>query len=242
MYGNIDSEDEDKIINLEEKKIVCILKTKYYFSLSKFFRILEAYETEISKLPKELLLDKKNMKEEYKDELTKLIKKIYSFYKSFIYESCDNSLIILSYYTFKDLCKAPINYGLLNFHLFYDCVININNTFHTIGNSIVYILELFEYLELLRKNDFIHLNECLYIFIDILEIFILKMKSMDLEENIKEIKNMMINLNSQYKIIKVFYDNKANLKEDGNFDKCFLSYIKLINSVFDFTNEENKKI
>ena len=240
MYGNIDSEDEDKIINLEEKKIICILKTKYYFSLSKFFRILEAYETKISKLPKELLLDKKNMKEEYKDELTKLIKKIYSFYKSFIYESCDNSLIILSYYTFKDLCKAPINYGLLNFHLFYDCVININNTFHTIGNSIVYILELFEYLELLRKNDFIHLNECLYIFIDILEIFILKMKSMDLEENIKEIKNMMINLNSQYKIIKVFYDNKANLKEDGNFDKCFLSYIKLINSVFDFTNEENK--
>ena len=229
---------DKKEVTLAEKRLLCILKTKYYFSLSKFFRILDVYESQIKKMPKEL--EKKKLNEEYEDELNDLIKRIFKFYKAFIHQSSDNSLILMSFYIFKDLCKAPIQYGYSNFELFYNSVINISNSFNLIANSTNYIFNLFEYLELLRKNSYEKINDCLHIFMEIVEIFLLNVKSLDLEENMKEIRELMVNINNEYKIIKIFYDNKANLKEDNKFDNCFLSYMKLINNVFDFTNEENK--
>ena len=230
--------EEKKEVTLAEKRLLCILKTKYYFSLSKFFRILDVYESQIKKFPKEL--DKKKLNEDYEEELNNLIKRIFIFYKAFIHESSDNSLLLMSFYIFKDLCKAPIQYGFLNFELFRNSVINISSNFNLIANSINYIFNLFEYLELLRKNNYEKINECLYIFLEILEIFVLNVKSLDFEENMKDIRELVVNINNQYKVIKIFYDNKAILKEDNKFDKCLLSYIKIINSVFDFTNEDNK--
>jgi hypothetical protein len=95
-------------------------------------------------------------------------------------------------------------------------------------------------MEMLRTSSYEKINECLYIFMEIFEMFVLNMKSLDLEDNMKDIRELIVNINNEYKIFKNFYDNKANLKEDVKFDKCLLSYIKLINNVFDFTNEENK--
>ena len=238
LFEENNNDDEKKIISLANKRLLCLLKTKYYFSLSKFFRILEAYESQMQKMPKEL--EKKKLSEEYEEELANLSKRINIFYKAFIYQSCDNSFLVLSFYIFHDLCKAPINHGLLNFELFNDAVINIYNSYTTLCNTINYILNLYEYLEMLRSKDYAKLNECLYIFMNILEILILNMKSLDLEDNINRVRDLMIYININYKIIKTFYDNKANLKEDSKFDKCFLSFIKIINNVYDFTNESNK--
>ena len=238
LFEENKDDEEKKIISLADKRLLCILKTKYYFSLSKFFRILSAYESQIKKLPKDI--DKKKLSEEYEEELANLSKRINIFYKAFIYESCDNSFLVLSFYIFHDLCKAPINHGLINFELFYESIVNITNTYTTLARVINYIMNLYEYLEKLRSCNYAKINECLYIFMDILEILILKIKSLDLEDNINKIKDLMIYININYKIIKTFYDNKANLKEDSKFDKCLLSFIKLINNVFDFTNEGNK--
>ena len=47
------NEEEKKIISLTDKRFLCILKTKYYFSLSKFFRILDAYKSKMKKISKE---------------------------------------------------------------------------------------------------------------------------------------------------------------------------------------------
>ena len=232
------SDEGKKIIRLTEKRMLYILKTKYYFSLSKFYRVLKAYESQMKKIPKEL--NEKKLSEENEEVLNNLNKRIYVFYKGFIHESCDNSLILMSFYIFKDLCKAPLQYGLTNFELFYEAVINIYNNCNLITSVTHYITNLFEYLEFLRNNNYSKINECLYIFINTLEIFVLKMKSFDLEDNMKEIRELISNINNQYKIIKTFYDNKANLKEDTKFDKCFLIYVKLINNLFDFTDEEIK--
>ena len=238
LFEENNNEEEKKIISLADKRLLCILKTKYYFSLSKFFRIFEAYESQMKNMPKDL--DKKKLSDEYEEELISLSKRINTFYKAFIYQSCDNSFLVLSFYIFNDLCKAPIHHGLINFELFYDSVINICNTYTTLSSVINYILNLYEYLEKLRSNDYNKINECLYIFMNILEILILNIKSLDLEDNINKMKDLLIYININYKIIKTFYDNKANLKEDAKFDKCLLSFIKLINNVFDFTNEANK--
>ena len=169
-------------------------------------------------IPKDL--DKKKLSDEYEEELISLSKRINTFYKAFIYQSCDNSFLVLSFYIFSDLCKAPIHHGLINFELFYDSVINICNTYTTLSSVINYILNLYEYLEKLRSNDYNKINECLYIFMNILEILILNIKSLDLEDNINKMKDLLIYININYKIIKTFYDNKANIKEDAKFDKC----------------------
>ena len=120
-----------------------ILKTKYYFSLSKFYRVLKAYESQMKKIPKEL--NEKKLSEENEEVLNNLNKRIYVFYKGFIHESCDNSLILMSFYIFKDLCKAPLQYGLTNFELFYEAVINIYNNCNLITSVTHYITNLFEY-------------------------------------------------------------------------------------------------
>ena len=230
--------EDKKEVTLEEKRLLCILKSKYYFSLTKFFRILDVYQSQMEKLPKGL--EKKKLSEEYEEELNNLIKRIFTFFRAFIHESSDNSLILMSFYIFKDLCKAPVQYGLLNFEMFYTACVNIFNNFSVIGSNFYYINNLFEYLEILRTSSYEKINECLYIFMEIFEMFVLNMKSLDLEDNMKEIRELVVNINNEYKIFKTFFDNKANLKEDPKFDKCLLSYIKLINNVFDFTDEENK--
>ena len=165
LFEENNNEEEKKIISLADKRLLCILKTKYYFSLSKFFRILEAYESQMKNMPKDL--DKKKLSDEYEEELISLSKRINTFYKAFIYQSCDNSFLVLSFYIFSDLCKAPIHHGLINFELFYDSVINICNTYTTLSSVINYILNLYEYLEKLRSNDYNKINECLYIFMNI---------------------------------------------------------------------------
>ena len=92
LFEENNNEEEKKIISLADKRLLCILKTKYYFSLSKFFRILEAYESQMKNMPKDL--DKKKLSDEYEEELISLSKRINTFYKAFIYQSCDNSFLV----------------------------------------------------------------------------------------------------------------------------------------------------
>ena len=238
LYERQNSNKNITTVSLNKKRLLCIIKSTYYFSLSKFFRILDSYNNKKKRIPEELIKNK--ISEEQNEELNYIIKRIYLFYRAFIHKSNDNSLILLSFYIFKDLCISPIQYSLNNFELFLKAIHNIINNFSVIESVYVYINNLFEYLEFLRNNKCDMINECFYIFMEILELLVLHIKSLDLEERMNDLRALIININEKYKIMKIFYDNKANLKEDIKFDQCLLSYMKLVNNIFDFTNEENK--
>ena len=91
----------------------------------------------MSNLPEELT--EKKLSEQYEEDLNLLIKRIITFFKAFIHQSSDNSLIVMSFYIFKDLCKTPVQYGYLNFDIFYIACINIFNNFNINGSTINYI-------------------------------------------------------------------------------------------------------
>jgi len=57
-------------------------------------------------------------------------------------------------------------------------------------------------LKILRTSSYEKINECLYIFMDIFEMFVLNMKSLDLEDNMKEIRELVVNINNEL-IVKI---------------------------------------
>ena len=231
---------EKKTVGLTDKKILYILKSNYYFTLSKFYQILNFSEKKKENLPKNL---KNNMKDN-EENISNVIDKIFIFYRNFIYNSYDNSLLLMSNYIFRDLCKVPIKYGLINFELFIEAVQNIINNSSIIGNINNYLKNLFVYLEYLKDNSYSKINECLLIYLDIINLLALKIKSLNSIESINELKQIVIEINKNYKIVEKYFDNKSKGKDEKDSHKHennILYYIKIINDIFDFTNEKEKK-
>ena len=233
---------DKKTVGLMEKRLLCIIKSNYYFTLSKFYQILNFIEKKKEKLPnhinKYIIIDENN------ENINNAIDKIFLFYMSFIYNSRDNSLLLLSNYIFGDLCKAPIRYGKKNFELFFESVKNIINNSPIIGNINIYLTNLFNYLKYLNDKLYSYKNECLFIFLKILELFTFNIKSLNPEESIAEIKLIIIGLNEYYKLTHLYFNEKAKIKLEDvhNIDDCLLIFMKIINDIFDFTNDEDKNL
>ena len=231
---------DKKFKGLVNKKILCILKSNYYFSLSKFFQILHFSECKNEKLPeyfKNLGLINNN-----EESISNLVDKIIDFYKNFIHNSSDNSFLLMSNYVFKDLCKAPVKYGLKIFELFSECIDNIINNSTIISNYNNYIKNLYQYLDHLSENNFSKINHCLLMYLNIVELLLLKTKCLNPEEIIVTLKDILIKINKEYKLAYAFLKNKSNGREDDEItEKSFLSYIKIVNDIFDFTIEKDKK-
>ena len=231
---------DKKTVGLMEKRLLCIIKSNYYFTLSKFYQILNFIEHKKERLGnhinKYIILDENN------ENINNAIDKIFLFYMSFIYNSRDNSLLLLSNYIFGDLCKAPIRYGKKNFELFLESVKNIINNTPIIGNINIYLKNLFNYLKYLKDKLYSYINECLYIFLKILELFTFNIKSLNPEESINEIKIIIIGINENHKLTHIYFNERSKIKEEErhNIDNCILIFMKIINDIFDFTNDENK--
>ena len=242
VINGINNQNKKAISSSKDKIIFCILKSNYYFTLSRFYQILHFIESRNEKLPS--YLKKNGIIKDNEETIYNLIDKIFLFYKNFIYNSRDNSLLLMSNYIFKNLCKAPIKYGLNNFDLFFDSVKNIINNSKVLSNINNYLKNLFSYLEYLRDKLCPTINQCLLKYLSIIELLIVNIKSLNPEETINDLKGIMIKINEEYKISKLFFDNecKDNEKEnDDIYEKALLIYMKLINDIFDFTNEEDKK-
>ena len=233
---------DKKTVGLIEKRLICIIKSNYYFTLSKFNQILNFIERKKEKLPnhinKYIIIDENN------ENINNAIDKIFLFYFSFIYNSRDNSLLLLSNYIFGDLCKAPIRYGKKNFELFFESIKNIINSSPIIGNINIYLTNLFNYLKFLNDKLYSNINECLFIFLKILELFTFNIKSLNPEESINEIKLMIIGVNEYYKLSHIYFNEKSKIKEEEihSIDNCVLIFMKVINDIFDFTNDEDKNL
>lgn len=86
-----------------------------------------------------------------------LTPKIFLFYKNFIFNSSENSLLVISHYIFNDLTKIPISFGVDNFLLFHSCLENIsrNNYIENILNSTQhYLNNLYDYLQYLYGKKY----------------------------------------------------------------------------------------
>ena len=148
--AKIKDNKEKKIIGLKDNKNICILRSNYYFTLSKFYQILNFSEKKNEYLPNSL--KDNGIIKENEELISNVIDKIFLFYQNFIYNSYDNSLLLLSNYILKDLCKVPIKYGLNNFELFLEAIKNIINNSNLIGNINNYLKNLFLYLEYLKQS------------------------------------------------------------------------------------------
>ena len=227
---------ENNIFEFPHKKNIIILKSNYYFILCKFYRILNFVEEKNEKLPKNL----DNYMKSNEENIENIIDKIFLFYENFINTSRENSLLLMSEYILKDICKAPIKYGIKNFELFLKAIKNITNNSDIIGNTINYIKNLFLYLEYLRSKSYQKINECLLILLKIIELLVLNIKCLNPIECINNIKYIMIQINEIYKIEENFLLHID--KEKENCENTIYYFIKIINVSFDSTKREDKTI
>ena len=210
----------DEVIGFKENILISILKSKYFFSLSKIFQILYYFEEMASNQIK--VANKKSItylvytKEKIaKDNnlLKGLCPKILFFYKNFIFHCSDNSLLILSHYIFNDLTKMPINFGVDIFSLFHSCLENIseNNIGNILNNSSHYLENLYNYLVYLKNKKFGKIYECLLIFLKCFYILAICIKTADYESLIKVIRQKIIDINTIFNIAKNYF----NTDEEG---------------------------
>jgi hypothetical protein len=168
-----------------------ILKSKYFFSLSKIFDIKN--------------LKKKVSNENYLNEKNKKIfDKIFLFYNKFIENSSDNSLLIMNEYIFKSLTNAPIFYGKKNFDLFLKCLKYIEKYEKIISFSSHYIKNLYEYLNELFHFKYNEINYCLYVFLQCLDSLILNTKSYYIEKTVFKTQFYIKKIDMKFKIHENF--------------------------------------
>ena len=234
--------NNETYLKLSDKIILCILKSNYYYTLSKFYQILNFAENKKEKLPK--YLKSYGILKDNEEIIEKITNKIFLFFNSFIYNSSDNSLLLMSNYIFNDLCKAPIKYGTKNMELFLESTKNIINKSRIIGNIKNYLINLFTYLEYLKNKSYSKIIDCLLIYLNIIELLVLNIKTLNPDESIKIVKEIMIEINRQYKIVNNFFENNSidNDDEGDKYQNILISYIKIINDIFDFTIEGDKTI
>ena len=173
-----------------------ILKSQFFYTIAKFFNVL-TYEISSSN---------RNLKQYYST-----FDKIFSFFLNFINNSSDNSIIILSHYIFISLTKAPIDYGLKIFGLFFKCItiIQIKEKILTFNKHI--IKNLYQYLMFLNKKKYKEINKCLYLFLKCLDVFVLETLTINVEITVFKCKKILQNLNEKFKIVHKFFN-----KEDDN--------------------------
>ena len=151
--------------------------------------------------------------------INELSPKVFLFYKNFIYESSENSLLILSHYIFNDLTKIPINFGEENFLLFHLCLENISKNYieNILNNSEHYLKNLYNYLKYLYEKKYEKINDCLLIFLKCFYLLALKIKSADYEILISLIKKILIEINILFNIATKYF--KYDEENSSNFSK-----------------------
>ena len=226
---------ERKIVGFSEDVMISILKSKYFFTISKIYRILDYYYEIISdknfnnKKATLLAYTKENR---FKDDelINKLTPKIIFFYNNFIFHSSENCLLILSHYIFNDLTKIPIKFCVDNFILFHSCLENIskNNYIENIlNNSEHYLNNLYNYLEYLYGKKCRKINDCLLIFLKCFYIIAMNIKNADYENLVKDIKRILIEINTLFNIANNYFkyneeglsDILKKMQKDENDDE-----------------------
>ena len=209
---------DKRIVGFKEDTLILILKSKYFFTLSKIFRILSYFDEIISeqrntnrKISSMIYSREKRYKE--KNLLNELCPKVLFFYKNFIFNSSDNSLLLLSHYIFNDLTKMPIIFGVELFLLFHTCLENIseNSIGNILNNSSHYLENLYNYLIFLKGKKYRVINECLLIFLKCFYILAINIKTADYEHLIKTIRQTIVDVNTSFHIAKNYF----NTDEEG---------------------------
>ena len=226
---------ERKILGFSEDSIISIIKSKYFFTISKIYRIIDYYyeiihdENFNNKKATLLIYTKENR---FKDDelINKLTPKIIFFYNNFIFHSSENCLLVLSHYIFNDLTKIPIKYCTDNFILFHSCLENISkNNFieNILNNSEHYLNNLYDYLQYLYGKKCKKINDCLLIFLKCFYMIAINIKTADYENLIKDIKRILIEVNSLFNIANNYFkyneegvsDMLKKMKKDENEDE-----------------------
>ena len=212
ILSDVKSKDEE-IVGFNENKLISIIKTKYFFTLSKIYRVLNYFneiildENIINKRISLMIYTNDKIAQE-SQLINELTPKIFLFYKNFIFHSSENSLLVLSHYIFNDLTKIPINFGVDNFLLFHLCLENIskNNYIENILNSTDhYLKNLYNYLQYLNGKKYKKINDCLLIFLKCFYLLTINIKSADYEILIKDIKSIIIEINGLFNIAKNYF-------------------------------------
>ena len=145
-----------------------------------------------------------------------IIKKILYFYTCFVFNSSDNSILILSYSIFKELTKLPKKYSQSAFKLFYICISNIMDLDN--DNNNVFILDqrhiikrIYNYLEKLFEDTNINPNillTCVYYFLKSIEITVFNSYSSFFNNFIYKIQYILVQIDKKYNIINKFFNMK----------------------------------
>ena len=201
-------------------KKMAILSTNYFDLVSKVIGIINHYQNRNNVLNNKkkynnmkLNLFIHSLPLNVEDEI---IKKILYFYTCFVFNSSDNSILILSYSIFTELTKLPIKYCQSAFKLFYICIKNIMALDN--DNSNVFILDqrhiikrLYNYLEKLFEITNIKPNAlltCVYYFLKSIEITIFNSYSSFFNNFIYKIQYILVQIDKKYNIINKFFDMK----------------------------------
>ena len=243
---NIDELD----VKFSEEKNLAIIDSQFFFSISKIF----------------IILFKNKLTDNESNEKILLAKKILYFYFLFINKSAENSILILSSSILDKIIKVPKECSLLLFNLLYHCFNNIFLYDGFIINFSYTIKIIYGYLETLPlfdddfddnyEND---IKKCVYYFMQILKTIVYNIKlTYKCDDFINLIKNIISNISFKFKLPIKYYKLKiderkkksngilirqTDLDEKVNsIYNVFLIYIKLINDIFDFSLEKERKI
>ena len=205
-----DQYKDKKIRGFNDNLFYSILKSKYFFTISKIFRILFFFDEIISDKTNIISMkSKQEINNIEKNLMNELTSKILFFYNNFIFQSSDNSLLVLSHYIFNDLTKMPIIFSVDNFLLFHSCLENISGNNKKIENIINnaehYLKNLYYYLEYLHKKKYSEINICLLIFLKCFYILSINIKSADYEIFIKIIRKILIKVNTIFNIANTYF-------------------------------------
>ena len=201
-------------------KKMAILSTNYFNLVSRVISIINHYQNRNNALNKKkkyeymklnLLIN--SLPSNVEDEI---IKKILYFYTCFVFNSSDNSILILSYSIFKELTKLPKKYSQSAFKLFYICISNIMDLDN--DNNNVFILDqrhiikrIYNYLEKLFEDTNINPNillTCVYYFLKSIEITVFNSYSSLFNNFIYKIQYILVQIDKKYNIINKFFNMK----------------------------------
>ena len=203
---------DEKIIGFKEDIIISILKSKFFFTISKIYRILYYFYDVVTneKNNKKNIISVIYTQEKIFKEnnlIDELTPKILFFYQNFIFHSSENSLLVLSHYIFNDLTKIPIKFGMDNFLLFHSCLENIaeKNIENIINDSVPYLKNLYNYLLYLSDKKYTQINDCLLIFLKCFYIIAMNFKTVDYEMLIRNIRQILIEVNTLFNPLFSFF-------------------------------------
>ena len=234
--------DADNVFFIPEKNLA-LIKTQYFYKLSKLFNIYYFNEDIINN-----------------DILTKIL----NFYNIFISNSSDNSILLLSSNILKNFLNLPQKYNLNIFKLLFKCFANIYVYEGLIINFSYPIEKIYYYLlkSIINEiNDENSKDQCLFYFLKIIKIIIYDIKIVyNTDIFIYDLKKIICGINQNFNLCNKYFDykisetkNKKNQKssivfqDSSNYDlnilsENFLIYFKIINDIFNFSLSEDRNI